>query len=196
MRVLPLWVGVALGLAACQTGNGSGYNDDPHEGYVDPGPNEIANALVREADRATDAEGQPVALRVDGFWADDGLWYVLQDGDAWVSVAEIEFGRSGYPMTLYRMPDGVSLPFDAAAFDDLTPDDLELAEGCTVRFERTAPFEYAGQTEGTTCASSRDDTAYETLELVIGDSLVWSRRGFGADSTQLWGPPLMPAREP
>lgn len=201
MTVRLCLLGVAFGLAACQTGSGSGYNDDPHEGYVDPGPNEIANALVRLADEAVDAERQPVSLSVNGIWADDGLWYVLQDGDAWTTIAEITFGRPGYPMALYRMP-ARAQSFEAAAFEDLSPDQLELAEGCTVRFARTEPGDYLGQTEGTDCASlltppfgSRDDTAYETLEIIIGDSLVWSRRGFDADSTQLWGPPPTPSRE-
>ena len=193
MKGLFLLLSVALGLAACQPGNGSGYNDDPHEGYVDPGPNQIANALARGADTAVDAHGQPVALRVEGIWADDGLWYVLHDGDDWTAVAEIEFGRPTYPMTLYRMPSGLQ-PSDSDSFADLAPDQLELATGCTVQFERTGPGAYAGQTEGTACTSLRTDTAYETLEVITGDSLVWSRRGFGADGAQLWGTP--PARQP
>jgi len=192
MRAVLLLV-AGVGLAACQTGNDSGYNDDPHEGYVDPGPNEIANALVRQASEAVDANGQPVALRIDGIWADDGLWYVLREGDAWTAVAEIEFAQLGYPMTLYQMPASAQSS-DDAAFEDLSPDQLELAEGCTVRFERTGPGDYLGQTEGTDCASLRADTAYETLEIVIGDSLRWSRRGFDANGAPLWGPPSTPAR--
>ncbi|MEO0560379.1 MAG: CpcT/CpeT family chromophore lyase [Bacteroidota bacterium] len=179
----------AIGLAACQPGNG--YNDGPREDHVDPGPNQIANALVRLADTAVDAAEQPIELRVNGIWADDGLWYILQDGGDWTAIAEIEFGRPAYPMTLYRMPSGVQ-PSDPDSFADLTPDQLELAEGCAILFERTGPGDYLGQTEGTDCTSSRVDTAYETLEVVIGDSLIWSRRGFDADGIQLWGP--QPAR--
>lgn len=77
---------------------------------------------------------------------------------------------------------------DEAPLAALSPDSLELREGCAVVLRRTEHGVFEGGTVGKACASSLRGAAYATsgVELAPGRLVSWDR-GFDADGNRVWG---------
>jgi hypothetical protein len=75
------------------------------------------------------------------------------------------------------------------AFDELTPEDLDLRVGCGIVLEAQPGDRFVGGTEGDGCASSFGDAVHATSEVVIEPERLTSwDRGWTADGEQAWGP--------
>jgi hypothetical protein len=134
------------------------------------------------------------------------IWTEREDGPwLYVEQASAENLERPYRQRVYRlraMEDGTfhsevySIP-DPLRFaghwkkdgplSELTPDDLELREGCTVILRREKKL-FAGGTEGSGCSSTLRGASYATSEVVVGRDRIESwDRGFSAAKDQVWG---------
>ena len=70
----------------------------------------------------------------------------------------------------------------------LTPEDLELREGCTVFLKYDGNGRFVGGTEGNGCLSGLRGATYATSEVIVGPGRIESwDRGFDAEGVQVWG---------
>lgn len=70
----------------------------------------------------------------------------------------------------------------------ITPDSLDLREGCAVVLRRTEQGPFEGGTVGTGCASSLRGAAPAPSEAELTSGGLTSRdRGFDADGNRVWG---------
>jgi acetylornithine deacetylase/succinyl-diaminopimelate desuccinylase-like protein len=71
---------------------------------------------------------------------------------------------------------------------DLSPDDLELRQGCAIVWRRINSDTYAGSTQEKNCQSSLRGAAYATSDVVLTPAqlLSWDR-GFDSEDEQVWG---------
>lgn len=77
---------------------------------------------------------------------------------------------------------------DPKRFESITPQDLELREGCTVLLQQTPEGDFAGATQGAGCESNLRGAAYATSEVQIRDGYIVSwDRGYNAAGKQVWG---------
>jgi len=77
---------------------------------------------------------------------------------------------------------------DAAPLATLTPDSLEIRQGCEVILTRQPDGSFAGSTVADKCGSSLRGAAYATSEVqVFADRLVSWDRGYDAAGKQVWG---------
>ena len=197
----------ALGLGACNIPADGGRPSGHVEEHVDPGVQQITNALTgafsSTAQAAADSANYfDIHLRAVRIWTDrdDGPWLYVEQAAADAldrpyrqRVYHITFVRGGrYASEVYTLP-GDPLRFAGAWQQDeplagLTPDSLALREGCAVYLERTGPGTYAGSTGGAACTSDLRGASYATSEVTLdGQTITSWDRGFAADSTQVWG---------
>lgn len=74
------------------------------------------------------------------------------------------------------------------AFAGITPDSLDLREGCTIYLTREGAFAFYGGTRGSRCESTLQGASYATSEVEItSDAVVSWDRGFDASGAQVWG---------
>jgi CpeT protein len=72
-------------------------------------------------------------------------------------------------------------------FSVLTPDSLQLRDGCAITLQRIGET-FTGSTTGTGCSSNLRGAAYATSEVRITAGQIYSwDRGFAADGKQVWG---------
>lgn len=157
-----------------------------------------------------DPEYFEIELRMAPIWPgrSDGPWlYVEQaradSGDRPYRQRVYRLGHQSGPgvpagvfiSEVYTLPEPVGRFTGAwadqsrAAFAGLSPRDLTLLEGCTVRL-RWDPQRrvFTGGTDGTGCASTRQGAAYTTSQIELGEGLLTSwDRGFDAAGRQVWG---------
>ena len=77
---------------------------------------------------------------------------------------------------------------DRAPLQDLSPDDLELRQGCAIVLRQINADTYAGSTQEKHCQSSLRGAAYATSDVVVTPAqlLSWDR-GFDSEDEQVWG---------
>ena len=101
-------------------------------------------------------------------------------------------GRDAVTRLVFTLP-GDPIAFAGAwrtpeAFDEITPEELEMLEGCGVTFELDGLERIRGSTLGRNCASSLGDAVYITTEVeLFRDRLETLERGYDADGEQVWG---------
>jgi CpeT protein len=84
---------------------------------------------------------------------------------------------------------------DATPLARLTPNDLELREGCSIVLSPADSEMYLGSTIGDDCASSIAGASYATSEVRITPTVMESwDRGFNAEGEQVWGATKGPYR--
>ncbi len=72
--------------------------------------------------------------------------------------------------------------------ESLTPDSLELREGCSVYLRVTGAGHFVGGTAGTGCSSELRGAAYATSMIVLTPERLESwDRGFDQDGERVWG---------
>ncbi len=74
------------------------------------------------------------------------------------------------------------------AFSSLSPDDLEIRQGCTVFLQATADGGFSGSTNEMSCLSSLRGASYATSKVsVYADRIESWDQGFDAEGNQVWG---------
>lgn len=75
-----------------------------------------------------------------------------------------------------------------AAFDSLSPDNLERREGCDVYLRKVADKYYRGATKEGTCKSNLEGASFATSEVeIFADKVISWDRGFDEKGIQVWG---------
>lgn len=131
-----------------------------------------------------------------------------QQGGHWLYVEQAVAATKSEPyrQRIYRVsktPDGVIesvvylLPEpgdvigawkDKSLLDGLSPDELEIREGCTVFLQRQENNRFEGSTRADECKSSLRGATYATSEVIVTSAGIKSwDRGFDADGKQVWG---------
>lgn len=135
------------------------------------------------------------------------IWPELQ-GEYWLYVEQAVAATKSEPyrQRIYRVskgPDGVIesavylLPEpgdvigawkDKSLLDGLSPDGLEIREGCTVFLQRQEKDRFEGSTRVDECKSSLRGATYATSQVIVSAAGIESwDRGFDADGEQVWG---------
>lgn len=160
-----------------------------------------------QAQSQGDPEYFDIRLHMKRIWTDrkDGPWLYVEQARS--DFLDKPYRQRVYHITriddktyrsdVYTLPDPVARftgawkgeGEPAAVIAGLKPEDLKLLDGCGVVLHWNADkHEFAGGTEGTGCASTREGAKYTTSEIVFQEGLLTSwDRGFGADGKQVWG---------
>jgi len=160
-----------------------------------------------QAQSQADPEYFDIRLQMSRIWTDrtDGPWLYVEQARA--DLLAKPYRQRVYriskvdPLTyrsdVYTLPQPVARFVGAwngegephAAVARLTPADIKLLEGCGVVLRWVeSQRQFAGGTEGTGCASTREGAKYTTSEIIFQEGLLTSwDRGFGADDQQVWG---------
>ncbi|MEM7186827.1 MAG: chromophore lyase CpcT/CpeT, partial [Bacteroidota bacterium] len=74
------------------------------------------------------------------------------------------------------------------AFDSISPNDLELREGCAVILQRVGDQHFAGQTNSDRCKSTLRGASYATSKVtILSDRIESWDQGFDSEGVQVWG---------
>lgn len=166
---------------------------------------EAANLMVGAWSSAAQAGRDPafrdVQLRIAPIWTDrqDACWLYVEQAMAQTPgqpyrqrVYRVQNGADGVESIVYRFQ-GDPLQWAGAwktphPLEQLSPDLMDPAFGCTVFLTREAPGRFKGGTRGQGCASTRDGAAWTSSDVELqGATLRTWDRGFNAAGTQVWG---------
>jgi CpeT protein len=163
----------------------------------------LTGSFTSAAQAAADSNYFEIRLTIVPVWTGraDGHWLYVEQAAAGQlerpyrqRVYHVTAGDSGVVTSeVFAIP--APLRFAGAWRDDaplvsLTPDSLDLREGCGVVLRRTGEGVFEGGTVGEGCESELRGAAYATsvVELTPDRLTSWDR-GFGADGRQVWGAP-------
>jgi hypothetical protein len=152
------------------------------------------------AQAAEDPEFFDVSLHVAPIWTDrdSGRWLYVeqavreaQDRPYRQRVYRVDEVAAGlFEIQVLTLPDPAAVVGawrEESPLDDLTPDDLEEREGCSIVMRRRGDT-FIGSTLAWLCTSTLRGAAYATSDVMITpDGMVSWDRGFAEDQTQVWG---------
>lgn len=143
-----------------------------------------------------------IRLQMVTIWPDlgPGQWIYVEQAEA--DAMDTPYRQRVYHLT--ALPDGTfqseiySLPGDPLAFAGvwhendplglLSPDDLQLREGCAVVLRLKEEGDFEGSTVDRECTSTLRGAAFATTEVLItSDGLISWDRGYDAAGEQVWG---------
>jgi hypothetical protein len=161
----------------------------------------LTGSFSSQEQAAADTNYFDIRLEMKRIWSErgDGYWFYVEQAAA--SKLERPYRQRVYHVTaqddgsirsdIYTLPN--PLRFAGAwklenPLADLTPDSLEIREGCAVILRKTADESFEGSTVGTGCASELRGASYATSEVRISPEqlLSWDR-GFDVEGKQAWG---------
>lgn len=153
-----------------------------------------------EAQSKTDSAYFNISLSMTRIWADrtDGIWLYVEQAVATqkdkpyrqrvYQLAHPE--KDQFTSEIYTIKDKeqfIGLQNDPAKMQLLSPDKIELKDGCTVILTREKGT-YRGGTEGNGCKSDLRGAAYATTKIVLTEGMLESwDQGFDSAGTQVWG---------
>jgi len=197
------------GLLAVVAGCGAGMGEKFYD-YQTPEPPDmdvlmlsqcLIGSFSSEAQAATDPEYHHITLETVRIWPlrDDGVWLYVEQAAA--ESRDKPYRQRVYHLTrmnevifsseIYLLPDDEAMVGawnDPARFDELSPEDLAVKEGCAVELERINEWTFAGATREGDCPSELHGASYATSEVSITPSWIESwDRGYDEEGTQVWG---------
>lgn len=96
-----------------------------------------------------------------------------------------------YRSDVYTIPDPMRFAGawkEDQPLNELTPDSLELREGCSIIMVAEGDSAFVGGSVGEGCASDLRGAVYAVSEVrITGDGMVTWDRGFDAEANQVWG---------
>ena len=152
-----------------------------------------------EAQSKTDSTYYNISLHMYPIWQDKGNWlYVeqalnsMQDKPYRQRIYEVKLlNDSTFTSRIYTIPSDslwIGKWKTPAAFDSLSPENLNLREGCQVLLAKKSDSLFKGQTGEKTCGSSLRGSSYATSEVEISPNKIVSwDRGFDASGNHVWG---------
>jgi hypothetical protein len=170
-------------------------------------PAEVAALLAGWFDSSAQAAASPddffdIRLVMIRVWTkrSDGHWLYVEQAAA--SALDRPYRQRVYRVhrdgfgvlrsDVYTLP-GNPLAYAACWTSDdplagVTPDELDLREGCSIILQRAGASSYAGSTEGHGCLSTLRGATYATSEVTLeADRLVSWDRGWNDAGDQVWG---------
>ncbi len=147
-----------------------------------------------------DPEYYNISLHVSPIWKNqDGQWLYVEQ--ALTSTQNKPYRQRIYHIqkvndsilksTIYTIPeqaDWVGKWDTPESFDSISPDQLEIREGCDVFLKKVSDKKYVGSTQGKNCSSSLNGASYATSIVEISsDQMISWDRGFDASGNHVWG---------
>ena len=213
MTSLMLAGAAALVLCACESSPDRTSRTLPEPGV---GFGELVEALTGTFDSSGQAEQDPdnfadIRLVMMPIWEhrSDAAWfYVEQAAAAALDKPYRQRIYRVYPVAdpqedlyrseVYLLPNperNIAAWNDPSAFDDLSPGDLELRDGCAVVMNQIGPWQWRGSTIDDDCPSDFRGADYATSEIYVSPVILetWDR-GYSSDGEQVWGSTAGPYR--
>lgn len=161
----------------------------------------MTGSFTSEAQAAADSNYYDIRLEMVRIWPgrDNGFWlYVEQASAAHLDrpyrqrVYRVTQSADGsFASEVFSIPDPLRFAGDwkePAPLSGLSPDSLEVRDGCAVMLVWKEGEGFVGGTAGKECLSDLRGAAYATSEVaVMPDRLVSWDRGFDASGRQVWG---------
>lgn len=159
----------------------------------------MSGTFTSAAQAARDSAFYDITLYMYPIWPDKGRWlYVEQAVTAMPGrpyrqrVYKLEqAGPQSFRSVVYTLPEPeafVGAWKEPARFEQLSPEALELREGCAVLLERQADGSFVGGTRGNGCESTLRGASYATSRVTIREGLIVSwDQGFDDSGGQVWG---------
>jgi CpeT protein len=193
------------GLAGCASSPGHGGSTfEPGVGFTP-----LVETFTGTFDSSAQAEAEPEAffnirLVMYRIWEErsDAAWFYVEQAEAGAldepyrqriyRVAPASSPRPElYHSDVYLLPNRqrfVAGWENPDVFDDLSPEDLELRDGCTVVLNQVGPWQWNGSTIGTDCSSDMAGASYAVSEVQISPVAfeTWDR-GYDEAGEQVWG---------
>lgn len=142
-----------------------------------------------------------IRLEMSPIWPErkDGYWLYVEQAVA--GHLERPYRQRVYHVTraadgsivsdVYEIPEPLRFAGTWRSSDrlgELTPDSLQVKQGCSVVLTRTSEDMFAGGTVGRACLSDLDGAAYATSEVsLMPDRMITWDRGYDAGGNQVWG---------
>ena len=149
---------------------------------------------------AEDSTYLRISLIMTPIWQDrtDGIWLYVEQAAA--SRLTKPYRQRVYKLTrpganifqsdIYTIQnalDFAGLQDDVAKMQKLTPDKIELKDGCAVIMSRKNNL-YEGGTQGESCPSDLRGASYATTKITLTDGQLYSwDQGFDSSDIQVWG---------
>lgn len=177
----------------------------PLDGGTSPQAREVAAALAGSFSSAEQAAADTayfdIRLQMMPIWTDrtDGPWLYVeqavssrQDKPYRQRVYRIRPAANGnVESQVFTLPGPTRFAGawrDPAPLAALTPDSLELRDGCSIFLRRSGDGHYEGGTLGTGCPSELRGASFATSIVTIEPAMLLSwDRGFDAQGKQVWG---------
>lgn len=161
----------------------------------------MTGSFSSAAQSQADEDFHHIVLHMARIWPDrtDGIWLYVEQAVA--SAAEKPYrqrvyhvrgvGEGLFASSVFTFADPLERAGawqKASPLSDLSPEDLEARQGCTIYLEQRADNLFEGSTLGRLCTSSLRGATWASSEVVIGpDGLVSWDRGWDDDGLQVWG---------
>lgn len=161
----------------------------------------MQGSFSSEQQAKNDTDYYHIRLHMSPIWpaSDNGKWLYVEQ--AMATALDKPYRQRFYK--LVQLEDGsiesivytISDPLRFAGawknpiiFNEITPDSLELREGCSILLRRNADGTFKGSTDAKNCPSNLRGATYATSEVVVQpDQMVSWDRGFDASDKQVWG---------
>ena len=195
----PRWAAVAVILSVSIGWSGAVEADD-ETSDLDALGDWMTGTFSSAAQAAEDPDFFDVDLHIRPVWTDrdDGRWLYVEQAVA--EAPDLPYRQRVYRVTevapglfenqVYTLPNPgavIGAWREEAPLDDLSPDDLEEREGCSIVMRRRGNT-FIGSTLGWLCTSSLRGAAYATSEVMVTpDGMISWDRGFAEDNRQVWG---------
>ncbi|MCB1052977.1 MAG: chromophore lyase CpcT/CpeT [Acidobacteria bacterium] len=148
-----------------------------------------------------DPDFYDIHLVMAPIWTDrtDGYWFYVEQAVATslekpyrqrvYHVSRLENGQIESAVYTLKDPQTyVGAGQEPQRFDALSPNDLEVREGCAVIMHREPDGSFKGGTQENHCASNLRGASYATSEITLSENLLISwDRGFADNGEQVWG---------
>jgi hypothetical protein len=161
----------------------------------------MSGSFSSQEQAENDSNFYDIRLEMVPIWEDrtDGKWLYVEQAAAWSldkpyrqRVYNLIAGSDGIiHSVVYSIPN--PLRFAGAwqnenPLSQLSPDSLQIREGCVVILKKTALHEYTGSTRNDDCQSTLRGASYATTAVSIyKDKIISWDRGFAKNGEQVWG---------
>ncbi len=153
------------------------------------------------AQAAVDSAYYDIRLEMAPIWTDrdDAAWLYVEQAVA--GMTDRPYRQRVYKVTatgdgvfesaVFTLPDPekqVGAWRDSEPLKHLSPEDLEIREGCTVFLEHDDGGRFVGGTDDRACVSGLRGASYATSEVIVTPDRIESwDRGFDDEGLQVWG---------
>ncbi|MBL8152434.1 MAG: chromophore lyase CpcT/CpeT [Blastocatellia bacterium] len=142
-----------------------------------------------------------ITLHIAPIWKDrqDGYWFYVEQAVGTQQEKPYrqrvyhltKVGEDLYESRVYTLPNPEKVIGEwkkSEPLATLSPDQLQLRDGCSVFLKKKADQTFEGATDGKKCPSDLRGAAYATSEVIItAEGLKTWDRGYNQDDSQVWG---------
>jgi hypothetical protein len=158
----------------------------------------MAGSYSSEKQHNQDSTFFDIRLKMVPIWKDrtDARWL-------YVEQALASKQDKPYRQRIYKITEAQSGTFESAVFtlnsplrfvgnlnlvEKLSPDSLQLREGCAVILKKNGRKRFVGATDAKKCPSDMRNAAYATSEVILTSKSICSwDRGYDREDRQVWG---------